>query len=167
VQNFNRPGAFSGDHPVAMQLFLDLPEDGQTREAYNVGGAWAMAGRLSDVGTWAQNFSSSGARANAIAGAVAGAWQQDASQVQPFLDSASPADRDAGLRGLAQRMVWQDPSGAAGRALEISDASLRHDIVSQVLGEWRDQNPLEMRAWVQGAAGLPDAWKQELLASGP
>ncbi|HEV7866175.1 MAG TPA: hypothetical protein VGO90_00735 [Chthoniobacteraceae bacterium] len=145
----------------AMRLFEQLPPESQERTATALGRKRAEQGDLTDLGVWAQNFASGPARANAVAGAIGAAYERDASRVETLLAStASTADRDAALRGLAETMSKATPAGAAIRALTITDSAVRRETLDAVVTGWLKRDPETARTWLRNAAAIPEAWKQ-------
>ena len=145
----------------AMRLFEQLAEDSQARTATALGRKRAEQGDLIDLTAWAQNFPPGSARANAVAGAMGAAYVRDASRVEPLLASmASPPDRDAALRGLAEAMSNAAPVDAAVRALAITDPATRRETLGSIVTGWVERDPETARTWLRDSATIPEAWKQ-------
>ena len=150
---------FAKAESALLKLFAQLPEDAQVRTAYDFGERRAREGSLTDVRDWAQHFPAGAARADAIAGAMSGAYERDASRVDQVMEKlATPADRDAALRGLAKAMRENAPADAAVRAATISDASTRRETLEAVIVPWLKKEPSAGREWLLHAKGVPQDW---------
>ncbi len=152
---------FKGDGAVAMRLFNELSPDAQARSADALGRARGKMSDLTDLNAWVQPFAPGSIRADAIAGAIGAAFQQDASRVDALLSSVSTdADRDAALRGLAETMSNSVPSDAAARALAIGDSALRRETLDTVIPLWLKRDPEACNRWIQSATAVPADWKE-------
>jgi hypothetical protein len=157
--------AFAKAEPALLRLFAQLPEDAQVRTAHEFGQRHAREGSLTDVRDWAQHFPTGPARANAIAGAMSGAYERDASRVDQVMENlATSADRDAALRGLATAMQENAPGDAATRAAAIIDASTRRETLETVILPWLKKDPTATREWLKNTArSIPPSWTEAWL----
>ncbi|MGV3533894.1 MAG: hypothetical protein ACO1QR_16110 [Chthoniobacteraceae bacterium] len=142
-------------------LYQQLSEEAQIETAESFGAARATQGDLQDLGAWAQNLPAGEARSYGVTGAVKAASVRDPVYGKALLDSLkTPADRDAGLRGI---IPTTPPAAAAPLALEISDSQMRKDALEGIVTVWLKKEPVAAREWVNGATTVPTPWKQEWL----
>ena len=159
-----REQLFGDGEALAWRFYDALSADAQIAKAALFGEKRAEHGDLTDLSGWAQNFAPGLARANAIAAAAKTSYQRDASRADSLLATTRPgADRDAALRGLAEAASSAAPADAARRALGIDDSSLRRDALDGVIVPWLRKDREASRSWLQNAAAVPVAWKQEWL----
>jgi len=152
-----------GDHLAGpgWSLYRQLPEEAQIENARVLGIVRARQGEPHEFSDWLQNFPAGAARSNAVTGALADAALRDSVYGKTLLGSlTTPADRDAGLRGM---IPFTPPAAAAPLALEISDPQMRKDALEGVVTAWLKKEPAAARDWIDGATAVPTSWKQEWL----
>jgi hypothetical protein len=155
---------FKGADPLAMKLFNQLPEDGQIRVASALGAERAGRGDLTDLGAWAQTFSSPAVRTKAITGVINAAYARDASTIEPLLATiTSTPDRDSALAAIVVAMKNDSPSAAADRALSINDEAQRRSSLELAIQSWQKRDPDASRAWIAENPSIPQAWKTSWL----
>ena len=162
--NSSKDKFFTSGGNLPMRLFSQLPEDAQLRAARDIGNFGSFSLAVADLNGWAQHFPAGSIRAEAVAATIGQAWQRDASRVDGILASlATPADRDAALRGLANSMSYSAPADAATRALAIGDSALRRETLGTVMKGWLDRAPEASRAWLKEDKTIPPSWKAAWL----
>ncbi|HEY2343783.1 MAG TPA: hypothetical protein VGH90_12155 [Chthoniobacteraceae bacterium] len=152
------------------RLYGDLPPEAQARAARAIGmkaggdGHFAnldqwigmkagVDAHFAHLDQWASQFEGS-ARSEAISGVMRAVCGHDPDAAQQMLETLSDSkDRDAALQGLVLGRFHPD---VIGRALEISDPTMRSDTLEAMIDNWSSWSPGDCRSWiVRNAAQLP------------
>jgi hypothetical protein len=135
------------------RLYADLPAEAKARAAKAIGMKAGSDAHFAHLDQWASQFEG-GARSEAISGVMRSVCGHDPDAAQQMLDTLSdPADRDAALQGLVLGRFHPD---VIGRALEISDPTMRSDTLEAMIDNWSSWSPGDCRSWIaRNAAQLP------------
>ncbi|MES2705080.1 MAG: sigma-70 family RNA polymerase sigma factor [Verrucomicrobiota bacterium] len=156
------------DNFVSASLWLprleELPAGARGDANRQVAQAWA-AKNPEDAAAWALRLPAE--NRSGVIGNVAGGWLKNDSLAASEWISQLPAgpDRDAGAHALVREVAADSPDEAWQWAVSIGDGAMRMQAAGTALGSLAQRNPQEALHWIDSAAALTEAEKQQLRQS--